>query len=39
LERLLLRLGPTGSVVEAPAGLGIEIRSTAARRILAVYGV
>tara|TARA_B100000315_G_scaffold4243_1_gene4142 strand:- start:10989 stop:11942 length:954 start_codon:yes stop_codon:yes gene_type:complete len=39
LERLLLRLGPTGSVVEAPEGLGIEVRSAAARRILAVYGV
>jgi len=39
LERLLLRLGPSGSVVEAPDGLGTEIRSAAARRILALYGV
>ncbi len=39
LERLLLRLGPTGVVVEAPEGLGIEVRSAAARRILAMYGV
>ena len=39
LERLLLRLGPTGKVIKWPDGLGMELRSEAAQRILALYGV
>ena len=38
LERLLLRLGPAATVVEAPQGLGEDLRSAAAARILARYG-
>ena len=37
LERLLVRLGPAVSVVEAPPGLGDDTRSAAARRILGRY--
>ena len=37
LERLLLRLGPRATVVEAPDGLGAELRAAAAERILARY--
>jgi len=36
---LLLRLGPTGKVIKWPDGLGMELRSEAAQRILALYGV
>ena len=37
LERLLLRLGPAATVVDAPEGLGDELRSAAASRVLARY--
>ena len=37
LERLLLRLGSHATVVEAPDGLGAELRAAAAERILARY--
>ena len=37
LERLLVRLGPHAAVVEAPDGLGAELRAAAADRILARY--
>ena len=37
LERLLLRLGAYATVVEAPDGLGEELRAAAADRILARY--
>ena len=37
LERLLVRLGPHAAVVEAPDGLGAELRAAAAHRILARY--
>ena len=37
LERLLLRLGPAVEVVAAPPGLGMDLRSAAARRVLARY--
>jgi proteasome accessory factor C len=37
LERLLVRLGPAAVVVDAPAGLGDDARSDAARRILGRY--
>ena len=37
LERLLVRLGPAVTVVEAPPGLGDDTRSAAARRILGRY--
>ena len=37
LERLLLRLGSHATVVEAPDGLGEELRAAAAGRILARY--
>ncbi len=39
LERLLVRLGPHATVVEAPDGLGAELRATTARRILARYPI
>ena len=37
LERLLLRLGPEAEVVGAPVGLGEDLRSAAAERVLARY--
>jgi len=37
LERLLLRLGPAARIVEAPEGLGSELRQAAATRILDRY--
>jgi len=37
LERLLLRLGPEATVVKAPSGLGEDLRSAAAARVLALY--
>jgi len=37
LERLLLRLGPAARVVEAPTGLGDDLRRSAAVRILDRY--
>jgi proteasome accessory factor C len=37
LERLLVRLGPHATVVEAPDGLGVELRAATAHRILARY--
>ena len=37
LERLLLRLGPEVTLVEGGDGLGLDIRSAAASRILARY--
>ncbi|MED5220003.1 MAG: WYL domain-containing protein [Actinomycetota bacterium] len=37
LERLLLRLGPAATVVDAPTGLGKDLRSAAAARILNRY--
>ncbi len=37
LERLLLRLGPAATVVDAPDGLGEDLRSAAAARVLARY--
>ena len=37
LERLLLRLGPAAEVVGAPVGLGEDLRSAAAERVLARY--
>ena len=37
LERLLLRLGTAAEVVAAPIGLGTELRTSAARRVLARY--
>ena len=37
LERLLLRLGSAATVVEAPAGLGDDLRTAAAARVLARY--
>ena len=39
LERLLVRLGTHATVVEAPEGLGAELRATTARRILARYPI
>jgi proteasome accessory factor C len=38
LQRLLVRLGPNVSVIDAPNDLGIDLRTAAARRILARYG-
>ena len=37
LERLLLRLGPSGRIVSAPAGLGEDLRAAAATRVLSRY--
>jgi len=37
LERLLLRLGPAAEVLDAPAGMGMDLRAAAARRVLARY--
>ncbi len=37
LERLLVRLGPEATVVKAPEGLGDDLRSAAAARLLALY--
>jgi proteasome accessory factor C len=37
LERLLVRLGPSARVVDAPPGYGDDARSAAARRILGRY--
>jgi len=37
LERLLLRLGPAAEVVGAPVGFGEDLRSAAAKRVLARY--
>ena len=37
LERLLVRLGSHATVVEAPDGLGLEVRAAVANRILARY--
>ena len=37
VERLLVRLGPHATVVEAPDGLGAELGAAAADRILARY--
>jgi proteasome accessory factor C len=37
MERLLVRLGPSATVVEAPEGFGDDARSAAARRILTRY--
>ena len=37
LERLLLRLGPAAEVVDAPVGLGEDLRSASAVRVLARY--
>ena len=38
-ERLLVRLGPHATVVEAPDGEGAELRAAAADRILARYPI
>ncbi|MEE3275144.1 MAG: WYL domain-containing protein [Actinomycetota bacterium] len=38
LERLLLRLGSAATVLEVPEGLGLDLRSSAAERVLARYG-
>ncbi len=38
LARLLLRLGPAARVVQAPVGLGDDLRADTARRILSRYG-
>ena len=37
LERLLLRLGPSGRIVSAPEGLGEDLRAAAATRVLSRY--
>lgn len=37
LERLLLRVGTAATVLEAPEGLGSDLRSSAAARVLARY--
>lgn len=37
LERLLLRLGPTSRIIEAPDGLGSDLCAGAAARVLARY--
>ncbi|MDG2427820.1 MAG: WYL domain-containing protein [Acidimicrobiales bacterium] len=37
LERLLLRLGPAAEIRSAPKGLGEDLRTVAARRVLALY--
>ncbi|MBC8364480.1 MAG: WYL domain-containing protein [Actinobacteria bacterium] len=38
LERLLLRLGASATLQEAPEGMGEELRTTAASRVLTRYG-
>ena len=37
LERLLLRLGPSGRIISAPEGLGEDLRAVAATRVLSRY--